>query len=158
MTDLTVDFVNWDRTASRPTGGAQVERGKRSPPATDLHVFFRKGGVTLGATKPDVHSAKPVSTELNGYEFTFPLGGSLESAPYLQPSTVNRHGALIPPVPPEKLPKGSTVRITFKGTGTEVPEITRWYWTYDDPKVPRQEFRGDPDTLPSPPRGARKAR
>ena len=157
MSEISPTFVNWDETAARPVGGAggMVVRGKSRPLATDLHIEFAKGGVTVTNKGAEAASFSYGNTQRNSVDIFFPRGAPLKSAPYTQPSKVNEHGAIDPP---EQPPPGTSTKPTFTHADPEFPRITKWYWTYRG-TAPRQEFSGDPEKDPPerPKRGKAKA-
>lgn len=124
MSEFTGTFTNWDETPSEliPPGN-QARRGKRSPPATDLHIKFKKRGVEC--TTHDKSQSVTQNMGGNTFDFTFPTTAAKPSAPWLP-----WNGD--PAAPPKQPPAESSFSATFKRNGTEPPEIETWWWTHTE--------------------------
>jgi hypothetical protein len=140
MSEYSPTFVNWDETASRTTNGFQAERGRRSPPATDLHIVFNKGGIEIKDNGTEAEKAEYGDDRRNSVDLTFPGDRPINSSPYMSPAALQPNGTVSPP--PTALP-GTSTKPTFTHPDPKFPGIKEWWWTRSGKRSSRV-FRGDP--------------
>jgi hypothetical protein len=152
-------FVNWDKEASQPVGGAGgMAARKASPAATDLHIKFSKGGITvkdMGAEAVKSEFVDANGNPNNSRQFvrlTFPAGTPINSSPYVAPAKLQPNGTVDPPST-KPLP-GTSTKPTFEHPDPSFPAIEEWWWTKDGRRT-TPKFT-DPDPPPKRPR--RRAR
>lgn len=125
MSEISPTFVN--RDPNPPPAGGTTTTAKKRPNATDLHIEFNKGGVTV----KDKGSAKEFDygdAQRNSVDLYFPDDKPIAPAPYLPPATPGKDGD--PVQPPPSPPPGTTATPTFTHDDPKFPGIKSWYWTY----------------------------
>lgn len=148
MSEYGPTFTNWDQTPSRATGGKQVDRGKRSPAATDLHITFNKGGVQVKDKGKEANRWEYDDDRENGVTLTFPAGSPINSSSFISPAKLGPNGDVTPPT--QSLPGCSTTP-TFTHPDPKFPGIKEWYWTFRNERC-SAIFRGDPQPAAMRPR------
>lgn len=139
MSEYSPTFVNWDKEASRPVGGGMFER-KASPAATDLHIVFNKGGVTVKDKGKEADGWEYGDTRRNSVDLTFPDDKPINSSPYQPPASLQPNGTVVPA--PQPLP-GTFTTPTFTHNDPKFPGIKEWWWTVKNRRS-SPVFRGNP--------------
>ncbi len=100
---------------------------EKVPLATDLHIVFKKGGVTVtdkgGAEKSDRNTTKGDEVHL-----TFPPSKKINAGDGVDPPPEPKDGEDAPEAP--AAPPGSSCKPTFRHSDPDFPPIHYWYWTH----------------------------
>lgn len=116
------------RKEMKPKGGGKTkEKLPPMPLATDLHIRFTKGGVTVtdigGAERSDRKTAKGDEVTL-----TFPPSKMIKAGDSVGDPPKSKKGDDAPQAP--EPPAESSCKPTFKHADPDFPPIDEWWWTH----------------------------
>ena len=120
-------FVYRRKEKIKKPNGSTVEIIPPKPFATDLHIIFKEGGVSVKDTG-NAGRAEPMTTKGNEAHFTFPPHKKIVAADGVDPAPEPNEGDDEPQAPPA--PPESSCTPTFRFGKERFPEILEWWWTH----------------------------
>ena len=120
-------FVYRREKKKKPDDGKTKVREPKMPLATDLHIVFTQGGVTV-TNKDNAEKVDRETTRGNVVHLTFPPSKKIKAGDGVDPPPAPKDGQDAPEAP--ESPPESSSKPTFRHSKPDFPPIKEWWWTH----------------------------